>query len=330
MVAAMPSGERGGEPLGVVLLNLGGPENEAQVQDFLRRLLSDPDVVDLAWPLRQGLARWVARRRSKRVVEHYRLIGGRSPLAAQTRSQVEALRASLGDGFMVRFAFRHSSPFADPVVAGLAEAGVRRLVALPAYPQWSRSTSGSAVRDLQRAAQSHGVEVCQARSYPDAAGYIEALAAATEPLLLDGAHLIVSAHGLPMRLIRKGDPYLDEVRRTFAALQARLPAATSAWLAFQSRLGPVAWTGPYLTDEIARLAEAGVRNLVVTPVSFVAENLETLYELDHEVADWARQCGIQEYRRAPVPGCHPAFIGELAGLVRATVREADWEVSHGA
>lgn len=308
---------------GVMLLNLGGPEGEASVPDFLRRLLSDPDVVDLPWLLRVGLARLVARRRGRRVVEHYRAIGGQSPIHAETRAQVEALRASLGPGYLVRYAFRHSRPFIGDVAAGLAEAGVRRVVALPAYPHYSASTTGSAARALEQAARSHGLEVLPVRSYPDASGFIEALADNAAPLLQPGAHLIASAHGLPMRLIRRGDPYLEEVERTAEALKRRLPPGIGFSLAFQSRLGPVEWTRPYLTDEIARLARAGAEHLVIAPISFSTENLETRYELDQEVAALARSAGIQRYSRAAVPGSHPAFVGALAGLVSQAANQEE-------
>jgi len=311
-----------GDPLGVVLLNLGGPEGEAQIPDFLRRLLGDPDVIRLPGPVRKMLARFIARRRSPKVAGHYKQIGGRSPIGQQTRAQAEALRAALGEGWLVRYAFRHAAPFADQVAAGLAEAGARRVVALPAYPHWSGSTSGSALKDMRRAAAPHGLALTHTPSFPDGPGYVRALADNIAPLLTAGCHLLVSAHGLPEAMVRRGDPYVDEVSKTFEALRVALPASTAMSLAFQSRLGPVQWTRPYLVDEVARLAAEGVRSLVVAPVSFVCENLETLYELDKEVAEIARSNGIVDYRRAPVPGVHPAFIDELAGLVRRAAAEA--------
>ncbi len=319
----------GDERIGVVLLNLGGPESLADVPAFLVRLLSDPDVVTLPWPIRPAIARIIAWRRSARVADHYRAIGGRSPMTDQTRAQVEALGVGLGDGYALRYAFRHSPPSADQVAAGLAEAGVRRVVALPAYPHWSRSTFGSAVRDLRRAAEACGLMLREVPAYPQADGFITALAAQVEPLLTSGAHLVISAHGLPASIVRNGDPYVEHVRRTVTALVARLPAGTGHSLAFQSRMGPVEWTRPYLADEIRRLAADGVESLVVAPVSFACENLETLYELDHEMAGLARACGIGSFRRAPAPGCHPAFIGELVRLVERTARDAGWENCDG-
>ena len=312
-------------PLGVVLLNLGAPESQEDIPGYIRRLLSDADVMPLPWPMRGFVAGMIARTRSEAAAEHYRAIGGRSPLCAQTLSQAEALGTALGCGFAVRFAMRHSAPNALQALSHLASAGVSRIVALAAYPQWTRSTSGSALRELDRVGHRLGVQVRHAPSFPDAPGYIDALAAAALPLLSAGCHLLVTAHGLPLRAMDKSDPYLDEVSRTVAALGERLPPGTRCSLAFQSRVGRMQWTGPSLSDEVKRLAGEGVRALVALPISFVSENLETLYELDIELAAHARKCGIASFSRAPVPGCRPAFIAELARIVRSAAQEAGWE-----
>ena len=311
--------------IGVVLLNLGAPESQRDIPAYIRRLLSDEDVMPLPWPVRGLVAGRIARKRSRSVADHYRAIGGSSPLPAQTMGQAEALGSALGRRFAVRFAMRHSAPCAAQVLAGLSAAGVNRVVALPAYPQWTRSTSGSALRDIDRAARRVGASVRHAPSFPDAAGYIDALAALTLPLLTDGCHLLITAHGLPLRVIEGGDPYLADVSRTVAALGERLPPGTPRSLAFQSRVGRMAWTGPSLGAEVERLAREGTRSLVVLPISFACENLETLYELDIELAAWARKCGIADMTRVPAPGCQPAFIAELARTVHDTARGAGWE-----
>jgi protoporphyrin/coproporphyrin ferrochelatase len=311
--------------LGVVFFNLGAPESQNDVPAYIRRLLSDADVMPLPWPVRGLVAATIARKRSGVVADHYRAIGGRSPLCAQTQSQVKALGSELGGGFAVRYAMRHSAPSAFQALSDLAAAGVSRVVGLAAYPQWTRSTSGSALRELDRAGRRIGVRVRRAPSFPDAPGYIDALAASVLPLLSAGCHLLVTAHGLPLRAIEGGDPYLGEVSRTVAALKKRLPLGIRCSLAFQSRVGRMPWTGPSLTEEVKRLAGEGVRALVVMPISFVSENLETLYELDIELAAHARECGIAEFSRVPAPGCQPAFIAELARIVRRAAQEAGWE-----
>jgi ferrochelatase len=309
-------------PIGVVILNLGGPSDEAGIQGFLRRLLSDPEVLPVPWPVRPLLARRIARKRAPLVAGHYRTIGG-SPIEQETRAQANALEKALGKGFAVRHIFRHAPPFADDVIAELATEGVRRLIGLPAYPQFSRSTSGSALADLRRAASRHTLQVHEVRSYPDGPGFIAALADQTGPDR-DSGRVVFCAHGLPMQLVNRGDPYPGEVRRTAEAL-ARALGLGDAWsLAYQSRMGKTEWTRPYLTDEITRLGREGVGALTLVPLSFACENLETLYELDIEVAELARQSGITIFKRVPAPGCHPEFIGELARQVRDRVDSAGW------
>ncbi len=309
---------------GVVLLNLGAPENAQRIPEFVRRMLSDPDVMPLPWPLRRVLAGFIARRRAGLLAERYRVIGGQSPLASHTRCQVEALQSALGGTVPVRHAFRHSSPFTRDVLAEMSAQGVRRVVALPAYPQATRSTRGSAIRDILRTGRRAGVQVRVAPSFPGAPGFIDALADLARPLLSAGSHLVVSAHGIPLRGLRNGDRSLEDVAVTESALMARLPGGTRHSLAFQSRVGRMRWTGPDARSEVARLAGDGVRAVVVAPVSFVCENLETLYELDVELAGWARELGLA-YARVPAPGCHPAFISELARLARSVALEAGWE-----
>ncbi len=311
------------QPTGVLLLNLGGPATLADVRGFIASLLGDKEVLTLPAPLRVGLANLIAWRRAPRVRTFYQAIGGGSPIGRLTRDQVDALASALGDGFVVTHAFRHSPPRAARALAELAAAGARRVVVLPLYPQWSGSTTGSGVAEVEREAAGLGLELVKVGSYPAADGFIEALAAHTRPLISDGCVVVATAHGLPQRTVDRGDPYVGDVRATFAALAAALPAGTRCTLAFQSRLGPVEWTRPYLVDEVQRLAREGVTSLVVVPLSFVSENLETLYELDVELAHLAAAAGVTSFRRAPVVGCHPAFVATLADLVRraASVKE---------
>jgi ferrochelatase len=314
---------------GVVLLNLGGPENQQAIDSFLINMLSDPDLVPIPWPLRPILARRIAKRRSAVVAEHYRAIGGKSPIAEQTDAQVAALAKQLGQRYLVKHAFRHSPPDAARAVKELVAQDVKRIVALPAYPQWSQTTTGSALKDLKKACRPYALDLQTTPSFPDGPGFIRALAEIAGNSLEANTHVIVSAHGLPQRIVNRGDPYVAEVERTFAALSAELPRGVTCSLAFQSRLGRIEWTRPYLTDEIRRLAQAGTKSLMVIPISFVCENLETLYELDLETAQLAKECGIATYQRAATPGTHPAFIDELTRLVLRAVEQARWETTNG-
>lgn len=304
------------EPLGLVLLDFGGPERPSDVRPFLTHLFLDPAILPVPGPVRALLARLIAWRRAPVATARYARIGGHSPGPAQVRNRATWLQRVLGDRFLVRCAFRYVPPFCDEVVEGLAQGGVRRLVALPSFPQRSFTTTDSCLGALQEAALARGMEVVPVVSYPDHPGLVEALAGGIRPLLTPGAHLLLVAHGLPERLLKGGDPYLDEVHRTVHAVVASLGPGLSWSLAFQSRLGPVAWVGPAIEDEIRRLGSEGVKALVVAPVSFTTENLETLYDLDLEAAHLARAAGIQAYARAPAPTDQAPFLGALVDLVR--------------
>jgi ferrochelatase len=310
--------------IGVVLLNMGGPADTGEIRPFLTRLFSDAAMLPVPSPLRQVLARFIAWRRAPKVAGRYEAIGGGSPVGAETARQAEALQAELGPAFAVRHAFRYTDPFPEEALAALHETGVTRLVALPAYPQYSVTTSGSSFSHLQGTARHFGMDCREAPAYPAGDGFIEALAAGLRPLLDGADHLLFAAHGLPQRVVERGDPYVDQVGQTVAALERELGDGPPSSLAFQSRLGPVAWVGPHIDEEIRRLGAAGVRRLVVAPVTFVCENLETLWDLDREMAGLAGESGITDYRRAPVPGCAAPFIGQLALLAREQARDAGW------
>ncbi len=312
------------EPIGVALLNMGGPATVEEIRPFLTRLFSDAVMLPLPAPLRQVLARVIAWRRSPKVAGRYRAIGGGSPVGPESARQAAALEQRLGDGFAVRHVFRYSDPGPEAVLGQLAREGIKRLVALPAYPQWSVTTSGSSVAHLGRAAGRLDMEWLEAPPYPVGEGFIASLAAGIRPLVDGADHVLLTAHGLPKRVIEQGDPYVAQVERTAEVLSRELPDSPPCSLAFQSRLGPVEWVGPHLDDEIRRLAAEGVRRLVVAPVTFACENLETQWDLDREMATLAGRCGIEDYRRAPVPGTDPQFIDQLALLVLDQARRAHW------
>jgi len=311
-------------PVGVALLNMGGPATVGEIRPFLTRLFSDVQMLPLPTPLRQLLARFIAWRRAPKVSVRYEAIGGGSPVGRETVGQVKALQQRLGRRFIVRHVFRYSDPGPEEVLAQLTDHGVNRLVALPAYPQWSVTTSGSSFEHLLQAARPRGVECLEAESYAAGEGFIRSLARGIEPLLDGADHLLFTAHGLPLRVIERGDPYVEQVQRTVEALTARLGSSLPVSLAFQSRLGPVEWVGPHIDDEIRRLAAEGVRTLVVAPVTFTCENLETLWDLDRDMADLGRSCGIETWRRAPAPGTSEDLIDQLARLVTERASGAGW------
>jgi len=304
----------------VVLLNMGGPDSLAAVRPFLQNLFSDPAILPAPAPVRWVLARWIAAHRAPRSAANYRVIGGKSPLVEITRAQARALEETLGTGYQVHVAMRYWNPLAREAARRVREERAARLVALPLYPQYSRATTGSSLADLEGALASEGLGGLPrtvVRSWHDFGPYADALAEAVGEALqgLDGATVLFSAHGLPVRLIEKGDPYLDQVQGTVAAVMKRLPGVPHR-LAFQSRAGPVRWLEPAAADELKALAEEGVRRLVVVPVSFVSDHIETLHEIDVEYAELARHLGFEGFRRTPSLNTRPAFIRALAQLVK--------------
>jgi ferrochelatase len=323
-------------PLGVVLLNLGGPDSPEAVEPFLRNLFADPEVIQLGWArfLQPVLAKMIARRRAPLSRAAYAQIGGRSPIRDESQAQADAVATAvreLGVDARPYVAMACWHPFSADAVAAMRADGVREAVALPLYPHYSRSTTGSSFTALDRAAAGSGIEIARVDSYPDEPGYIEALAEqvraamATLPEEVRGeAPVLFSAHGLPESYIRRGDPYLDEIRVTVAAVTRVLKLGSRAQLCFQSRLGPQKWLGPYTEEAIDRVAESGQTALVICPVAFTGEHIETLQEIDILYRERAAARGIQHWARARTVGVHPAFVDALAGLAVAAARARGW------
>jgi protoporphyrin/coproporphyrin ferrochelatase len=325
-------------PLGIIAMNLGGPGSLDDVQPFLRRLFGDPDVIQLGWarPIQPLLAWLIARRRAPFSRAAYQQIGGRSPILEETTAQVEAVVAALGTRGIaatpaVAMAAWH--PLADEALKALADRGVRRAIALPLYPHESRTTTGSSLGQLEEARAKHhpGLEIAPIRRYPDAEGYLQAVAervqAAAQTLpagLAATAPVLFSAHGLPEAYIQRGDPYLDDIRITVEALTRRLNLGDRARLCFQSRVGPQRWLGPTTEEVIDELGAAGTRAVLVVPIAFTGEHIETLQEIDILYRERAQKLGITHFARARTVGTHPAFIGTLADLCESTARARGW------
>jgi ferrochelatase len=308
----------------VVLLNMGGPDSLEAIRPFLENLFSDPEILrfPLANVVRRPLAWWIASRRSRRVVDNYRAIGGKSPLTELTCAQAVALKRELGGSeYSVHVAMRYWHPFAREAARAVRERGANQLVVLPLYPHYCRATTGSSLADLEQALEAEGLEALPRaviRSWHDFPPYIEALTEAVREGLeaQPDSTVLFSAHGLPVKIIEEGDPYLEQVRGTVDAVMAHLPG-TRHRLAFQSRAGPVRWLEPSVSQMLATLAQEGAKELLVVPVSFVSDHIETLHEIDIEYGELARSLGIQGFARAPSLNTRPAFIRALAELVRS-------------
>ena len=315
--------------VGVVLLNMGGPASEEDVRPFLQELFNDPAILGVPWPVRPLLAGFIAWRRAPHSEERYRRLGGTSPLLDACAEQARALEELLG--CPVRPAMRYRHPSVTEALDALERRGVRKLIALPLFPQYSTTTTATALDALRRATSAREVEVAEVEAYPALDGLVAALAeavtdAATSlPALGDtGAHLLFVAHGIPLSRVRRGDPYPDHVATTANAVVERLGIDLPWSLAFQSRVGPARWLEPDVDGEVRRLAGQGVRALVVQPLSFTSENLETLDDLDRDLAETAREARITLFRRGAAPGTHPAYIGGLRDLAVELARERGW------
>jgi ferrochelatase len=314
----------------VVLMNLGGPDGPGSVRPFLRNLFSDPDLVQL--PLgflwQRQFARMVADKRTPDVQGNYATLGGGSPIVPYTREQAKALEAALGEGFSVHVAMRYWHPMTEEAVDELIAAGAEQVVAVPLYPHRSRTTSHSSVKELRRVMRKRApllpvYEVC---SYYREPGFVQAWVDAvrhTLGQLPDGrrerAHVLFSAHGLPQALVDAGDPYLAHIQATVGEVMAGLGTPNPHSLAFQSRATPVRWLEPATEDELAELGRRKVEDVVVVPIAFVTEHVETLFELDLLLKDPALEGGIGAYHRVMVPHVAPSFIETLAELVRRVI-----------
>ncbi len=311
----------------VVLFNLGGPDGPDSVEPFLTNLFSDPAIIGLPGLLRRPLARSIARRRRAEATANYALMGGGSPLLPETQAQAAALEAALGErlGGEVRcfIAMRYWRPLTEQTAAAVAAWAPDEIVLLPLYPQFSTTTTGSSLK-AWRAAYAGPGRLHALCCYPDVAGFAEAHAARIQATheaagSPEGVRLLFSAHGLPERVIKRGDPYQHQVEATCRAVIEQLGAGWEDWsVCYQSRVGPLKWIGPSTIDAIIQAGEEG-RGVLVAPIAFVSEHVETLVELDHEYRALAAEHGVPVYLRAPALGVEPRFIETLAEAVQAAL-----------
>lgn len=311
--------------IAVVLFNLGGPDALPSVQPFLFNLFNDRAILGLPWPPRWLLAQLIARRRAPVARHIYAQIGGGSPLLAYTRRQADALQTRLRGRHKdarVFVCMRYWHPMSDAVAEEVKAFAPERIVLLPLYPQYSTTTTASSLADWRRSARRAGLAASEhvVCCYPTEAGFIEAVARQVRRTLEQNPprqpfRLLFSAHGLPKRVIARGDPYQWQVEQTVAAVVAALgDTARDQVICYQSRVGPLQWIGPSTEAELGRAARDKVAAVVV-PIAFVSEHSETLVELDIEYRKKARELGVPEYLRAPTVASDEAFIGGLAGLV---------------
>jgi ferrochelatase len=316
------------------MFQLGGPDSAGAIEPFLYNLFSDPDIIDfpLAKLARKPLARLIAGRRAGHVAHHYNAIGGKSPLLELTLRQAAALESDLRQDLDARVvvAMRYWRPTTAEALASLERFGPDEVVLLPLYPQYSRTTTGSSVNEWNRRFSPNGwrPRIRLVPDYHDDPVYIEALACAAASALAGfedpaSVDVVFSAHSVPLHVITAGDPYQAQIERTFELVCRRGAWPARNHLCYQSKVGPSKWLRPSLRETLERLAREGSRRVLVVPVSFVSDHIETLYEIDREHREIAGRLGIEEFRMMPGLNDSPRFIAALAGAVRRVLGSAD-------
>ena len=315
--------------IGVLLLNLGGPDRIEDVRPFLYNLFSDPEIIRLPIKaLQKPLAWFISTARAKKSQQNYLEIGGGSPLRQITEAQGKALEeklAELDQDAKVYIGMRYWHPFTEEAVAQIKRDKIEKLVILPLYPQFSISTSGSSFRILEEMwaedPELRKINYTLIPSWYDREGYLQAMADLIAQELNkfedpDRVHIFFSAHGVPQSYVDEaGDPYQQEIESCTRLIMQTLDRPNEYTLAYQSRVGPVEWLQPYTEEALKELGEQQIDNLLVVPISFVSEHIETLQEIDLEYKEIAEEAGIKNFCRVPALNTHSGFIDALADLV---------------
>jgi len=349
-----------GQMTGIILLNLGGPDSLSAVRPFLYNLFSDREIIRLGPSFMQRPLAWlISSLRHKKTESYYSLIGGKSPILDITRAQAEALESALNHNgseesgvsskgliegsssfpssllpssfslpFKVFVGMRYWHPLIEEVLPAIHAAGITKLIAIGLYPHYSVATTGSSFSSLERAVAGQPVETFRVASWHDNPLYIDALVEKIGQGISrfdnpGDVHVLFSAHSLPQKFIDDGDPYVDHIQGTIRAVAERIPIKHH--LSYQSKSGPVQWLEPSTESMIADLAGQGVRDLLVVPVSFVSDHIETLYEIDILYRGMAEERGIRMIRTESL-NTSPLFIKALEGIAMKALQEAGWTV----
>ena len=312
--------------IGVVLFQLGGPDSLDAIEPFLYNLFRDPEIIDfpLAKLARPVLAKLISKGRAKKVRDHYAEIGGRSPIREVTERQAEALEAVLRETLDARVfvAMRYWHPFAKEAVEKVGRAGCDELVLLPLYPQFSSTTSGSSLNEWNRRCREAGLDLPAhlVREFHDYEPYVDAVVERIEEGLArfeqrDSVHLVFSAHNVPQSVIDAGDPYKAQIENTVKLVLARGRWPNPRTVCFQSKVGGQKWLHPTLHETNDRLGAQGVDAMLVVPIAFVSDHVETLSEINIEAREEALASGVKRFEMTEGLNDQPRFIKALASLV---------------
>jgi ferrochelatase len=316
--------------IGVVLFQLGGPDSLTSIEPFLYNLFCDPDIIDFPFAklARKPLAKLISTSRAKHVAHHYAEIGGKSPILDFTRSQQVALERELRREMdaKVTIAMRYWHPFTAVAITEMAAFAPEEIVLLPLYPQYSKTTTGSSVNEWNRCFQPNGwrPNVRLIETFYEDPAYLDSLVAAIDACVAEVAapadlDVVFSAHSVPLSVIDQGDPYQRQIERTVDMVWERGGWPARRHLCYQSKVGASKWLRPSMHETVKNLAAAGSKHVLVVPISFVSDHVETLHEIDIEHREQARQLGIEDFRMMPGLNDTPDFIRALAGLVRKSL-----------
>ncbi len=316
--------------IGVVLLNLGGPDSLDAVEPFLYNLFVDPDIINFpgSFLFREWLAKLISSKRHPRIQEQYKQIGGKSPLKDHTLQQAELLEKKLNEKIpaKVYVAMRYWHPFTEEALDAIERDGIRKVILLPLYPQYSKATTVSSVKEWKKQLELRGgidgLEWSLIEHYYDFPPYIDAFVERVNqglekfsPEKRDKTHILFSAHGTPMKLVREGDPYSGHICETVSAVMRDGGWTQKHHLCFQSKVGPQKWLTPSTPKTIEELAARGVKNMLVVPIAFASDHLETLFEVGIEFRHLAKLKGVEQFEVTLGLNDSDRFINALAELV---------------
>lgn len=318
----------------VLLINLGGPDSLDSVEPFLYNLFSDPDIMGynkIFSPLFiKPLAKFIARKRTPQVKNYYSKIGGKSPIVELTMRQGKALEEALSDfgNIWVFVSMRYCHPTIEEAVEDMLTFPLKKIIVLPLYPHYSVTTTGSSINEfnrefnrVMRQPDAGNIEIRIIKEWYDNPLYIDAMCDTIQKTIelhklnIRNTHIVFSAHGIPLRFIRRGDPYAKQIEKCTVLVAGKLGPAENYHLSYQSRVGPLKWLGPSTEEVLKKLGEKGVKDVVLVPVSFVSDHVETLYEMDILYKEKAKGYGISNYYRVPALNDSPLFIDALKDIV---------------
>ena len=304
----------------IILFNLGGPDNPSAVRPFLFNLFNDPAIIRVPKLIRYLLAQLISRKRAPVATEIYNTIGGKSPILPNTMLQANALEVALGAEYKTFICMRYWHPMADEVVRAVKEYNPEKIILLPLYPQFSTTTTASSFKQWHDTAKKHNlnVQTTSVCCYPIDSSWIDAVIAKIQSADIDysNTRLLFSAHGLPEKIVKNGDPYQWQVEQTVQAVVNKLGIADLDYIVcYQSRVGPMKWITPSTESEIKRAGQEK-RKIAVIPIAFVSEHSETLVELDIEYRHLAKDAGVPEMKRIETVSHHELYIKSMADLSR--------------